>query len=226
MVKLLLALTITTSALAMNVPAELQKFEGNKVRKCSDLADCDLYYSNKEFMVRDREGFKAVQPIWIDSILKKMNKKQLTAFLDNGYIGLSADNQGDYHLKAFLRLKGGGPVAACWLYGLFKGAYHGIAVAGFATAVSTVGTSVGAAVGAAKAGAFVGGAAASVITGGAAPVATAVGAGLVEAGAGTAAAGGMAVIAANGAAGWSAYFAGAEAAGFVGAWIGGMLPCP
>lgn len=120
MKKVLILLSfITTSLFSM----ELEKFSyadnGKKmyiqpfsVKAPSKLGELDLYHSKKGFYIRKDDQKKRIQKYDTDPILRNVSRKQLAAFLTDGYLSVNQMDNGDYSLKAKQRLNGSGPLGA------------------------------------------------------------------------------------------------------------------
>ena len=76
-------------------------------------------------VIRDENGFRvfdgqqehAVQPYFVDSLLKRMNPEQIQRFVERGNrIRAIRLNDGEYRLQAMVPVKGGGPVSGLIAY--------------------------------------------------------------------------------------------------------------
>jgi len=74
-------------------------------------------------VIRDENGFRvfdgqkehAVQPYFIDSLLKRMNPEQVQRFIERGNrIRAIRLSDGEYRLQAMVPVKGGGPCGAAF----------------------------------------------------------------------------------------------------------------
>jgi hypothetical protein len=110
-------------------------------------------------VIRDENGFRVfdgqqehtVQPYFVDSLLKRMNPKQIQRFVERGNrIRAIRLSDGEYRLQAMVPVKGGGPISGLIAYWATKSLCYGAAATTAATAVvATGGTAVAFATGAA-----------------------------------------------------------------------------
>jgi hypothetical protein len=95
------------------------------------LGDVKLYHTYEGFKVQAGDECHTVQKAWIDPMLRKMNAKQLQAFLGKGYISINKLDNNEYSLKAKVRGLGGG------LGGATAGAVIGGSAVQFSYGVAT-----------------------------------------------------------------------------------------
>ena len=104
-------------------------------------------------LVHDEEGFcvvkgnnvHRVQKCFSDSLLRSISRDHLKKFLEGGYVSVDQMSDGEFALKAYGRLNGGGPVAGAVAYWVTKSLCYGTAIAASSTAVVlTGGIAVGA----------------------------------------------------------------------------------
>jgi hypothetical protein len=83
------------------------------------LGSVELYHNKKGFYVKQDNEKHLIKKYFTDPIVRDITKKQLNAFLKNGYLSLNQMNDGEFSLKASGRLNGGGAVGA--VIGAFLG---------------------------------------------------------------------------------------------------------
>jgi len=218
-----LLLLVTIPCLSLGSQLEIPR---SSLRTCSELESIKLFHSDNLFVVEDTAGYQDVKPEHIDPFLRRLNPAQLEKFLDNGYINLKADSEGDYCLEGKLRLHGGGPVTANYFYWFGKSLYHGVAVAGFSAAIGKVSGKVGAKLGFSTTGKVAGAIVGTTLTLKAGSGAAITGSAISASGGGMVAAKTMALVAAEGSTGWATYMLGSELVGGAFAAIGLWLPTP
>jgi hypothetical protein len=85
----------------------------------NQLGDLELYRGKKGFYVHKNDQKYHVKKYFTDPIVRDMSKKQLVSFLKQGYLSVNRMDDGEYLLKAKMRLNGGGPIGAA--IGVFLG---------------------------------------------------------------------------------------------------------
>ncbi len=105
----------------------------------SKLGSLELYHGKKGFFVRKDEQKHAIKKYFTDPIVRDITKKQLTAFLEAGYLSLNQMEDGEFSLKANGRINGGGPILGAAAYWVTKSLCYAIGFAAIAGAVVTGG---------------------------------------------------------------------------------------
>ncbi len=91
------------------------------------IADATVCYNQGRFFVNHEGNLCLVKGYDTDPLLRKMDNKQLKAFLDkNGYITVKKLSDDSYKLTAHARIKGGGPISG-WI------GYWGTKAVGYGT---------------------------------------------------------------------------------------------
>lgn len=83
------------------------------------LGTLNLYHGQKGFCVHQDKKKYPIKSYFTDPILRNITKTQLKAFLENGYLALNRMDNGEFSLKAKMRLNGGGAIGAA--IGVFAG---------------------------------------------------------------------------------------------------------
>jgi hypothetical protein len=78
----------------------------------SFLGEIELYHGKKGFYIKQDSEKYRIKKYDTDSLLRDANKKQLKAFLKNGYLTVNKMSDGQFSLKANGRLEGGGVLGA------------------------------------------------------------------------------------------------------------------
>lgn len=87
------------------------------------FGDIKLYHSDKGFRVYDQDDKKhKLQNCFLDPVLRNIKREELATLLENGYLVMNRNHDGDYSLKATVRTVGGGVI------GCAIGAFLGKAV--------------------------------------------------------------------------------------------------
>src|SRR5579863_3625779 len=106
------------------------------------LGPLELYYGAKEFSVKQDNKTYHVKKYFTDKILYNMTKKELTSFLEDGYLSLNQMDDGEFSLKAKGRVKGGGPIFGSFMYWLTKSLCYGVLTASTSSVVVATGGAV------------------------------------------------------------------------------------
>jgi hypothetical protein len=108
------------------------------------LGEVELYHGKKGFhILKDDKKYK-IQKYFTDPIVRDITKKQLNAFLKNGYFSLNQMNDGEFSLKAKGRINGGGPGLGVAAYWITKSLCYAVGLAAIGgTVVTTGGAAVG-----------------------------------------------------------------------------------
>jgi len=106
------------------------------------LGSVELYHNKKGFYVKQDNEKHIIKKYFTDPIVRDITKKQLNAFLTNGYLSLNQMNDGEFSLKANGRLNGGGPILGKFMYWLTKSVCYGSLAAIATTSVVGVGGAV------------------------------------------------------------------------------------
>lgn len=160
--------------------ATLVPLEDKPIYASPELGLVAVGYNGHEFRVFHEGVSHSVEKAFVDAILRDMTVEEYVNFLTVGYITVKRFKDGDFGIKASMRLKGGGPVTGMIAYWLTKGTIVSVAIGGAGAAMVATGGTVGAmgaaglAVGTAGAGAGVTVLAAGVAVGGGATAAVGV----------------------------------------------------
>lgn len=95
------------------------RIEPSSVFVPHQLGSVELYHGKKGFSVRQDDKKYHIKKYFTDPIIRNVNKEQLKAFLKAGYLSLNQMDDGEFSLKAKMRLNGGGPIGAA--IGVFLG---------------------------------------------------------------------------------------------------------
>ena len=87
------------------------------------LGNVEVTYEDKSFYVTDYEKVETikVKPYDVDKMLRGIDKKKMLNFLKKGYLVIGRSDNGDYTVKANMRLNGGGILGAH--YGFIAGKF-------------------------------------------------------------------------------------------------------
>lgn len=155
MKKLLLLCLFSSFALA----SEVIKFDKGAIRHRESLGNINLLKKDKEFFVEKDGVEKLVKSYDMDELLKKADKRQLLAFIEQqGHIEISQTDNADYILRSKGRINGGGPVLAWIGYWGVKAFGYGVPAAVTITTVATASTVVVPTLAVSAAGGAIGGA--------------------------------------------------------------------
>lgn len=161
------------------IPIYAVKLDKSRVFSPQSLGEISLAHSYGCFLVEDERGSHQVQNCFIDKELRGISEHQLDKLLENGHVAVNQMSDGQYSIRAYRHLNGGGPIAGAIAYWVTKSLCWGGVGAAAAAGTAAV-------------------AAATVATGGAAGVTTAVAinagvsVAIASTGAGTVAAGSVA----------------------------------
>lgn len=106
------------------------------------LGKLSVVKDDDHFTVIKNGNSFSVGPDRLDSVLRKLDKKKLVAFLKTGYLSVNKSKDGSYSLQSHTRIRGGGPFLASVLYGVTKGVCYGVGFAGAALGVAATGGGV------------------------------------------------------------------------------------
>ncbi len=165
------------------IPIHAVRLDKSKIFSPQSLGELSLEHNDAGFFVEDESGSHQVQNCFADKDLRGVSDERLGKLLENGHIAVNRMSDGQYSLRAYRHLNGGGPVAGAIAYWVTKslcwGGIGAAAAAGTAAvAAATVAT-----------GGTAGVAAAAAINAGASVAIASTGAGTVAAGAVAAAVG-------------------------------------
>ena len=173
------------------------QLEGSEVFIPKRLGKLSLIHDEEGFCVEKGNNVHRVQKCFSDSLLRSISSDHLKKFLEGGYVSVDQMSDGEFALKAYDRLKGGGPVAGAVAYWVTKSLCYGTAAAAATGVTVATGGLAGAATGGLVTASTLGfSAGASVASGIIAGAGAAEGAALVTAGAITGAGGLVAAVAA------------------------------
>lgn len=128
MKRVLSLLLITSSIFAMK--NDVTPIKKGSFFAPSNLGTVELFHDTQGFFVNKFNEQHRIEKHYTDSMIRNINKKQLTSFLGNGYLTLNQMNTGKYSLKARGRIPGGGPVAGLIAYWTTKTLCYSVMVAG------------------------------------------------------------------------------------------------
>lgn len=102
---------------------ELIVLTSKSVITSSDLDGIKILHLNNQFLALQQDKLSIISDNHIDSSLRQISSVNLKKFLaeHDGYVKIQKDDEGDFHLEAFLRLRGGGILGANvgWYVGKF-----------------------------------------------------------------------------------------------------------
>ncbi len=120
-------------------------------------ARASLMHASQGFFIKDDDGFVGIHNAYIDKHLREMSSLALYKAMQSGLrLSLSRLDNGDYYLRSYVPLGGGGPLTGQLVYWLTKTSAYGVLVGAAGSAVVLTGGGVVAAGGAAGVNALVG----------------------------------------------------------------------
>lgn len=76
------------------------------------LGAMEVFHSLQGFYIKQNNQKHRVKKYFTDPMIRNINKKQLKAFLESGYLTINQMEDGEYKLLAKIRVKGSGPIGA------------------------------------------------------------------------------------------------------------------
>ena len=76
------------------------------------LGKMELYHNKQGFSIRKDDQTIKIQKYFTDPMVRDLDKKQLKAFLEGGYLTINEIEGGEYSLKSKIRLNGSGALGA------------------------------------------------------------------------------------------------------------------
>ncbi len=169
LILLLLALPHTVSA--TNIDLEMQDIQTYEtIQYPASLGNIEVYLEEGGIYHVVQDGIDhEVQNCFVDPLIRKATDVKLDAFIKNGgYLIVNQFAQGEFHIKAKMRLLGSGPFWGGVAYWATKIVVYGVAVAAVtAVTFTTAGTLTGPSIGLVSAAGIGSGVGTAVVGGGA-----------------------------------------------------------